>query len=392
MGSIGLITTRLGHGGAERQLCQLAEDLSKLGERVFILSFMPPYEANLKRLKSAKIAVDTLDMRRGILRGIRLSMLVKYRKWVKSKEIELGIFFNYHPILVGRVSWKLGLISKVISSIRNEQFCGEQFDDGKWRERAFAFTDLWCNLNTTNSEKVADSLIDRGACSREKLRTVLNGLDFSAFENAGTNKQSLRNELGIADSDFLWLAAGRLVDQKDFGRLIKATSQLHTSHPNIKVRIAGEGEMRGELNEMIHQYEMNEVCSLIGERSDMPELLSAADGFVLPSIHEGSPNVLIEALAAGTPAVATDVSGNCEILQKESGLLIPSENTKALIDAMQRLMNQTEATRKAMGGAGRAFVRGKFSRQSALNQWLRAIEETEFQLNTRAKDHINTYN
>jgi glycosyltransferase involved in cell wall biosynthesis len=116
--------------------------------------------------------------------------------------------------------------------------------------------------------------------------------------------------------------------------------------------------------------------AFLGKRTDVTSLLRSADAFVLPSVWEGLPNALIEALAAGLPAVATDVGGTPEVLSHgETGFLVPPENPDDLAAAMLRMMDMSESERRAMGDRGRRRILRTFAMESMIDQWEQVLAE-----------------
>jgi glycosyltransferase involved in cell wall biosynthesis len=115
----------------------------------------------------------------------------------------------------------------------------------------------------------------------------------------------------------------------------------------------------------------------LGLRDDVPDLLAASDAFVLSSRWEGSPNVVLEALAAGVPVAATDVGGVRELVHDgRSGFLVPPGDVAALAGAMDRLMTLSSEERRRMGQRGRHAVRQRHDASVVLEQWRRLLSET----------------
>jgi len=113
-----------------------------------------------------------------------------------------------------------------------------------------------------------------------------------------------------------------------------------------------------------------EHVRLLGVRTNIPQLLNAADGFVLASAWEGMSNALLEAASTALPIVATDVGGNSEIvIDGETGFLVPPRNPDALAEAMLRLMNLPPEQRLAMGQAGRSHTMANFDMEHIVDRW-----------------------
>jgi glycosyltransferase involved in cell wall biosynthesis len=141
------------------------------------------------------------------------------------------------------------------------------------------------------------------------------------------------------------VAVGRLVRQKGFDILISSFAEIARAHPKWTLVIYGEGSDRSALETQISKLSMTSQISLAGVSHDIEEIYAGADLFVLPSRFEGYPNVLLEALAAGCPVIATDCPGaTAHILQGgRYGVLVPAEDVHALAEALNRLMSDKAA-------------------------------------------------
>ena len=175
-------------------------------------------------------------------------------------------------------------------------------------------------------------------------------------------------EMSCANIDLPWLikdgrklivAAGRHTKQKDFATLIRAFA-LVQSKTNARLVIMGEGELRSDLERIVAENSLQEVVSLPGFVVNPFAVMKQADLFVLSSAWEGLPNVLIQAMACGTPVVSTDCpSGPAEILESGKwGRLVPVGDIKAIAKAMLDTLTETDhpdvASRAAYFSVGRA--------------------------------------
>src|SRR5690606_40649189 len=114
--------------------------------------------------------------------------------------------------------------------------------------------------------------------------------------------------------------------------------RVHARHASAWLFIAGEGDVRDALEELIARAGVADVVRLAGQRDDMPRVLAGCDVFVLPSVYEGFSNAILEALASGLPVIATDVGGAREQLRDgETGFVVPRGDEDALVKAMEAL-------------------------------------------------------
>jgi glycosyltransferase involved in cell wall biosynthesis len=135
--------------------------------------------------------------------------------------------------------------------------------------------------------------------------------------------------------------------------------------------IAGRGPLLEELQAQAQRLGIASQVSFLGVREDIAALLAAADGFVLSSAWEGMPNVVMEALAAAKPVVATRVGGVSELVETgKSGVLVPPRDPTALSQAMRQLMTLPAEQRREMGSRGRSRVAAQFSLGVMADRWM----------------------
>lgn len=172
------------------------------------------------------------------------------------------------------------------------------------------------------------------------------------------------------------ISAGRLEKQKNFGLLIRAFAQFHKTHPEYRLEIYGEGTKRPELEELAGSLLPEGSWALPGQVQDLVERVSRAGIFALSSDYEGVPNVLIEAMAVGTPSVSTDCApgGAAELIENEcNGLLVAVGDEMALAQAMCRMADEPEeASRMATEAVN---IRGKLAADRVCAQWLEFLQK-----------------
>jgi glycosyltransferase involved in cell wall biosynthesis len=211
--------------------------------------------------------------------------------------------------------------------------------------------------------------IEKGVCTAEKIRTIPNAIDFARFDPACVNGH-FRQGLGISKSVKLVGTAARLVRQKGIDSFIDAAKIVCNDKPDVRFVVIGEGELEGRLRDKARKKKMNDHLIFAGARDSMPEVYAGLDVFVLPSLWEGHPLTLIEALAMGTPSVATWTSGSPEIIEDgKSGLLVPPKDSRALARAICRLLDDTKFACR-LAKVGQRSVRKRYSLQkmASLNE------------------------
>jgi glycosyltransferase involved in cell wall biosynthesis len=351
-----LLSTSLGMGGADRQILYLARALLDHNYEVRLVSMTPLEEMGRQALAQG-LPIMSLDMKRGRADWQAFQRLVRLlRDW----QPHLLTSFMYHANLLGRLAGKWTGVPLIVTSIRSERNGNASRD---W------LTNWMDHCSTTNSQEVANSLRERGLLSSGKLSVIPNGVDVAALSAPAGEGSRVRRELGITPAEFVWLAVGRLLPQKDYATLLEAFQPLAAAP--ARLLIAGRGPLLEELQAQAQRLGIASQVSFLGVREDIAALLAAADGFVLSSAWEGMPNVVMEALAAAKPVVATRVGGVSELVETgKSGVLVPPRDPTALSQAMRQLMTLPAEQRREMGSRGRSRVAAQFSLGVMADRWM----------------------
>ncbi|MBU4262352.1 MAG: glycosyltransferase [Proteobacteria bacterium] len=211
---------------------------------------------------------------------------------------------------------------------------------------------LWPRINKiiAVSEAVKrDILLTNPWFPVSRVEVVYNGIDLAVFGRSNLNKTESRSFFGLPTHGWLWGAVGRLAPVKGHDILLKAWAGSEIGKHGGHLVIAGKGKLRDELTALARELGIANEISLLGHIGDIPKFLTALDGFVMPSRHEGFPLAVLEALAAGLPVVASGVGGIPEILttlaNKGQCFLVPPENDKKLGSAMGQVMAWSELQR-----------------------------------------------
>jgi len=317
-------------------------------------------QAFTEELKEAGIPLSTLNMRRGIADPRAVFRLVKIlREW--RPDIVHGHMI--HANLLARIARIFYRIPVLICTAHNID------EGGRWREIAYRLTDFLADLTTNVSQAAVERYIRIGAVPKGKIRYVPNGVDTAKFKPDEVVVKRLRKELGI-NNCFVWLAVGRFEEAKDYPNMLQAFKMVVDKKEDTLLLLAGQGSLLEETRKLANELELEDKVRFLGVRRDVPDLMNAADAYVMSSAWEGMPMVLLEAEACGLPVVATDVGGNSEvILNNKSGYIVPPGDSEALAAAMVKMMSLPEAERRAMGRAGRAHIEANYSLERVVDQW-----------------------
>ena len=216
----------------------------------------------------------------------------------------------------------------------------------------------------TVCQAFADRLTRAGVRS-DKIRVCHNSV-VAPRGVTDDDQRALKDRLGVEHGEQVILSVGRLSREKGHIDLINAISLLRNldSPSRFKVVLAGDGPEREQLERVVRSHGLNDCVCFVGHIKDVAPYYAIADILALPSHSEGSPNVLLEAMAAGIPAVATCVGGVPEIaVADENALLVPPRDPKPFANALRRLLTSPEM-RRLLGTNAKAHVEKNFSPHS----------------------------
>jgi len=206
---------------------------------------------------------------------------------------------------------------------------------------------------TAVSEPVAAFLENQVGIPTTKVQTIPNGVDISRYRSASPLN---RASLGWKNEDVIIACIARLEPEKGHAALLDAFQQVHARFSHARLLLIGDGSERGSLNTRVTALNLNGSVQFLGIRGDIPALLATSDIVALASSREGLPLVVLEAMAAGKPVVATRVGSVPDVVKDgQSGFLIPSGDTNELTQALQ-IMIRDAPKREQFGAEGFKLV------------------------------------
>jgi len=364
--SIVILITGLNFGGAEKQALIVAAGLRRRGWRVRIVSLLA-LPASDHRTHASGLTITSLGMSSALAAPIACARLIRL---LRAEKPEVLLTFMYHANVLGRVAGRLASVP-VISSVRAEHF------GGRLRDLAERFTEPLSRATVVNSLKVGKALVNRRVIAEKRLRTIPNGVVMAEATIADAPEiGAVRASVNVRREDFFWLAVGRLEKPKDYATLLHAFHTLRGDNPGARLRIAGGGAERDRLEAVLDDLRLRDAVELLGFRTDIPELLAAADALVLSSAWESSPNAVLEAMAAAKLVVATDVGGVSDLIEDgRTGFLVEARDPVALARAMDSAMKLDSATRSAIGAAARKRVEVTSGEERICDAWSELLSE-----------------
>ncbi|HEX7244595.1 MAG TPA: glycosyltransferase [Solirubrobacterales bacterium] len=212
------------------------------------------------------------------------------------------------------------------------------------------------------SQATVDDLVRLGVARLEKFQVLPLGLDLDRLaEPATRSRVEARQDVGLGEEEVLLAFVGRFAPIKRLDLLLDAFARARAAEPRLRLAVVGDGDERAGLERQANELGVAVDVRFLGYRRDLRPVLAAADLAVLSSDNEGTPVSLIEAAAAGLPAVATDVGGVSEVVSEDTGILVPPNDPQALADAITSLA--TDPTRRQE--AGQAARKRALDRYSA---------------------------
>jgi sugar transferase (PEP-CTERM/EpsH1 system associated) len=296
--------------------------------------------------------------------GIDARLMKRLYSLLKNNSYDLVHTHNYAPLFYGAPLAKLaGVPARVYT-----QHGVTMFPCSRKRLTALKILSHFIDRWVTVSHSVRSEIIEYTGLSEVKFVTIVNGIDAGKFKPS--IKNDLKHDLGLERFDLIIGTVGRLSPEKDHATLIEAFRLIPNQSGNTCLVIVGDGKQRSQLESMIEDLGLNTTVFLLGNRTDIPDVLANFDIFVNSSKSEGIPLTILEAMACGLPVVATRVGGNPEIIADEvTGLMVPSQDAQAMKNAIVSILQDPEKM-KQMGMEGRRRAEQYFSLEAMTEQYL----------------------
>jgi glycosyltransferase involved in cell wall biosynthesis len=269
---------------------------------------------------------------------------------LKNRPVDLLVLLTGVPNIWGRILGRLTKVPLIVGNWRGTGCPERNFE--KW---------LWplADHFSCNAQVLKKIMMDRFPIPDNRITVIHNGVNLDYFRPA-------TEPLPVDKRVVLCIA--RLVPEKDHETLMAAFSLVAARHPEAELWLVGDGPRRQAIHRLANRLIPPGRLRLLPGQSDLAPLLRQGSILVLSSIQEGLPNVVLEAMAAGLPVVATDVGGLSEVVQQgETGWLVAPKDVPALADAISHLLAHDEV-RTAFGQAGRKRVEQRFSLAAMIQQ------------------------
>lgn len=351
------LITGLGMGGAENQVVNLADKFASKGHQVTIAYMLQPDlvkpknpSVNLVWLGGTK---DPVGMLKALINLVRL---------IKQTKPDVVHSHMYHANMLSRAARLFAKMPRLICTAHNTN------EGGQLRMISYRLSNWLADAFTNVSDDAVKAFEQNGAVAQGKMQAITNGIDTDFFQLTAQARQQLRSELKLEDKK-VFIAIGRFNEQKDYPNLLNAFAKLVQSTPNTHLLIVGDGELRADIGDQINSLELSNNVTLLGIRRDIPQLLSAADIFVLSSAWEGFGLVVAEAMACQRIAIGTDSGGVAQVIG-DAGFLVPPKDSAVLAQAMIEASNMSDKEAQELGEKARKRIIDHFSLDATVAKWL----------------------
>ncbi|MBN1765197.1 MAG: glycosyltransferase, partial [Sedimentisphaerales bacterium] len=323
-----LLNTDLNIGGAPHFVRDLACGLDKSEFDVQVASLAPEGPV-AKEIQAASIPVHCMGAK-GILDVRIFYHLARIISTFRPHILHASLV---HSNIVARLLGCICNLPHVVATIHTAEQ-GKQ-----WH---LILENLTCRMSDVTvcvSPSVLQHVLHYSHVPETRLKVIKNGIDWERFKNA---KPLDCHKEGINTEKITLMFVGRLDPVKNIDLLLMATSHLQKDH-NIQLLILGDGPERNKLESLKRKLNLDNTVYFIGPRRDVERWLKIADIFILPSKWEGFGLAALEAMAAGVPVIATDVTGlNDIIMDGQTGLLVPSDNDQQLSKVIDNLIKNPD--------------------------------------------------
>jgi glycosyltransferase involved in cell wall biosynthesis len=359
------IIDHLGQGGAQRQLLEVGR-------------LLPRDQVSLQVVSLSTRKTDYAAPLRDA--GIQLTLVPQGSKFSSFSTCQAvaAILSQLQPDVVQTWLFEAGVYGRlaalwtrcpvVVAAVRNT------IDDLKWHHRLVTrLLSYGTTCTTVNADAMRSGFVSLGI-PESKIRTIRNGIDLRVFPRVPKDPEEIES-WGIPNGSTIVAMAARMAPQKDYVTFLRAAKLVVARAPNTYFLLIGDGPDRGHIEATIRELGIQTRAKLLGVRHDVWTILNNIDIFVLSTHFEGCSNVIMEAMAAGKPVVATPAGGNAELVSDgRTGLMTPIGDPRAMADRILELILNRELAR-SMGIAGRKKIEDEFSIERTVSETVALYQE-----------------
>jgi glycosyltransferase involved in cell wall biosynthesis len=373
------VIDNLEFGGGERGFLQIIEALDK--NKFFISVAAHPGGIFEKKIVELDIPFYPINF----ANRYSISSILKLRNVIDKKKFDIihsqGARADFFSRISARIPDKPCLISTV-------QMPVDGFNVGMLRRGIYRLIEKFSEKSVDCFIVVSDGLIDilknHHNISENKIYKVFNGIEtrlYNSEQKSDCSKNIIRRSFGISNTEFVIGAIGRFCWQKGFEYLIRSLPDVLLKYPDVKVLLVGDGPLRKTIKDLTKFLSIEKNVIFTGFRNDIKDILSSMDIIVVPSLVEGFPMIILEAMAMEKPIVATRIDGITEQLKDEKeGILIPPRNPLSIATAIFKIKENSGFANKIGRAAGK-----KVKKYFSVNRMIKETENIYISLITQNK-------
>ena len=326
------------------------------------------YDVSLVSLRKKDVSEETLEsfgvdityLHRSKFDPVTLPALLKV---IDRKKIDILHLHGYGATTFGRLAGGMRRIPTIVHEHAN-------LTDTPWFQKvADAALEPLTDIALAVSRSTADFVVNARRIPARKVKVVYLGVPLEEFSRPRSDEEvrEARRELGIEPEDFAIGTVTRLHESKGNSYLVEAARLVLNERPHAKFFIVGEGPLRDPLEQQARALNLADRFVFAGFAKDVARVVSAFDASVFPSLWEGTPLTVFEALAMGKAIVATDADGLVDVLTHEhDAIIVPKRDARALADGLVRVIDEPQTRHRISAAAsdtGRQYDIAAFVRK-----------------------------
>lgn len=363
----------LSSGGAERQLVNLVRTTSsnKIDHIVCVINNADFFAGDI-RDAGYKVIELKIDGKRPFIRAAR-----SFRKVMAEERPDVIHSWLYNANISSRLAALTKRKIPVVTSLQSADYEPDGVKAAKWNPRKVRVLKLLDQITArlygtyfaACSDFVSRSYQRDFGVDSKRIETIYNAVDVAALSAEKNAREKLRDEFSLPDSAFVYLNVGRLDPQKNQRLVLNAFAKTSAEVAEAFLLIAGEGSLEAELRRLARDLAIDDRVLFLGRRNDIGSLLELADVFVFPSLLEGLPVALAEAMYKSLPCIASRIEVFDEVIEdRQTGLLVNPSSADELKDAMIKLYRDP-SLRKRLGENAYSTASSKFNAALTARQW-----------------------
>lgn len=366
----------LSSGGAQRQIVELVKNIDKSRIRPIVVTYhdLPFFQDELARYGIKTLLLEKRDK-------IGFTFMVRFMAFLRKIRPDFIHSFLNVPNFYARMMKFTGTVEKVITSERNisimNSFALSMLEKLTWRLSG-------CII--VNAHGIKKILVEQIGIPEKKIVVIYNGVAANRFNKFSSSKvKEIRDKINIGSDDKCQVLGliGRLVDQKNHIGILDALNLIRRYKPDLKIKIGFWGsEPLPDYSEKVRKKIVNlglqDAVLFGGTEKDINSVYAVCDVIVLPSLWEGFPNVLIEAMAAGKLVIASDIVDNARIIKDGvNGFLFPSGSSKALANKIIEVIEMPKDSKLAVSKQARQDIIQNYSTENMVLNTMKIYKEME---------------